>query len=609
MLTRKVLRMSFEPIHWMVKRATASYPDRNAVECPDGVLTYAELDSRSDSVARTLLAAGAGPGSVIPIIADDHRDVIAAILGVLKINAVFVPLDPNGPPQGAFHVLRSLAPEYVVQGPSNGGETMVGSSPRPVTVIAMDRLVSGGDLPSMTTPDPDAECYIFFTSGSTGVPKGIVGRLGAVDHYVRWEIDLLGAGPHWRVSQLTSPAFDAILRDIFVPLSIGGTACAPPTGALQNPRDLVRWIDTQQINLVHCVPSVFRSMVSATSPTSMPLETLRCVALAGERLAPRDVRLWFDQYGDRIRILNLYGPSETTMTKMYHVVERGDGESSSVPIGTPMADTDVLLIDDAKQFCQQGDIGEIHIRTPYRSHGYFRQAKATKEAFIPNPVSGDEMDILYRTGDYGRMRSDGKMEFLGRRDHQVKIGGIRVEVEEMESVLRELPSVNDAVVCLADRTDVPYLCAFVELSGAIDEPMMRHHLLSRYPNSVVPAVFVRLKEIPRTISGKVDRRGLPAVPRPASGTPVAPRTSTERALATIVRDIFPVTEVDVQADLLEAGGNSLLIMRLLARVNEELGAELPLQAVLASPTVESLAGRIESVMNRTDSEASRAQVR
>jgi amino acid adenylation domain-containing protein len=593
----------------MVKRATASYPDRNAVECPDGVLTYAELDSRSDSVARTLLAAGAGPGSVIPIIADDHRDVIAAILGVLKINAVFVPLDPNGPPQGAFHVLRSLAPEYVVQGPSNGGETMVGSSPRPVTVIAMDRLVSGGDLPSMTTPDPDAECYIFFTSGSTGVPKGIVGRLSAVDHYVRWEIDLLGAGPHWRVSQLTSPAFDAILRDIFVPLSIGGTACAPPTGALQNPRDLVRWIDTQQINLVHCVPSVFRSMVSATSPTSMPLETLRCVALAGERLAPRDVRLWFDQYGDRIRILNLYGPSETTMTKMYHVVERGDGESSSVPIGTPMADTDVLLIDDAKQFCQQGDIGEIHIRTPYRSHGYFRQAKATKEAFIPNPVSGDEMDILYRTGDYGRMRSDGKMEFLGRRDHQVKIGGIRVEVEEMESVLRELPSVNDAVVCLADRTDVPYLCAFVELSGAIDEPMMRHHLLSRYPNSVVPAVFVRLKEIPRTISGKVDRRGLPAVPRPASGTPVAPRTSTERALATIVRDIFPVTEVDVQADLLEAGGNSLLIMRLLARVNEELGAELPLQAVLASPTVESLAGRIESVMNRTDSEASRAQVR
>jgi amino acid adenylation domain-containing protein len=604
--------MSFDPIHSMVKRTTEAYPDRTAVECPEGVLTYAELDSLSNRVARTLLDAGAGHGSIVPIIAKDRRDLIAAVLGILRINGVFVPLDPEGPPRRLRDILLSTSPEYIVCGSMNGSAAMADTAPSSATILAMDSLVSGGAPPATAAPYPDAECYIFFTSGSTGAPKGVVGRLSAVDHYVRWEVELLAPGASdWRVSQLTSPAFDAMLRDIFVPLSIGGTACVPPAGAMRNPRDLVRWIDTQQINLVHCVPAVFRGMASATSADSLPLRSLRCVAMAGERLAPRDVRMWFDQYGDRIRLVNLYGPSETTMTKMYHVVERGDEMRTSIPIGTPMPDTDVLLIDDADRLCPQGDIGEIYIRTPHRSHGYFRQPEATKRAFIPNPATGDVTDILYRTGDFGRMLPDGRLEFLGRRDHQVKVGGIRVELEEMESVLRELPSVNDAGVCLVDKADVPYLCAFVELSGEVDEPMMRDHLLSRYPSTVVPAVFIRLKEMPRTVSGKVDRRGLAAMPvrRPASGTTVVPRTSTERALAVIVRDIFPISEVDVRADLLDAGGSSLLVMRLLARIHEEMGLDLPLQTVLASPTVESLAAEIESEIGRTGSVASRAQVR
>ncbi|MFI6934728.1 amino acid adenylation domain-containing protein [Streptomyces sp. NPDC050287] len=586
-----------------MRRTAKRFPDHVAVECPEGELTYAALEARSDHLARTLQAAGAVPGTVIPVIAEDRREVIVAILGVLKARGVFAPLDPSGPHLRTAAMLSALSPELAVVGATRSERDLrtVKNAAPSASVITLDLNGSCDGTPVETLSAPDDECYIFFTSGSTGHPKGIVGRLRAVDHYVQWETGLVGVREGWRVSHLASPAFDAMLRDVFVPLCAGGTVCVPPRAARTDARELIRWLDTRRISLVHCVPSVFRGIAAAATSSDCELASLKWIAMAGERLAPRDVGLWFDRYGERIGLLNLYGPSEATMTKTYHVIKPADAHRASVPIGRPMPGAEALVIDNQRRLCQEEDVGEIYLRTPYLSHGYYCHPDATREVFVPNPLTGDLDDIVYKTGDFARVLLGGDLEFLGRKDHQVKLGGIRVELEEIESVLRELPVVKEAAVVFVDEVEVPYLCAFLELAdGEFDERLARSRLRDRLSETVAPAVLVPLPEIPRTVSGKIDRRSLP-VPPPGHGLQPAdtlsgPRTPTERTLTELLHEIFPALKTDVRADFLNAGGHSLLVMRLLSRLHSDFGIEVPLQAFLASPTIESLARWIDGAI-------------
>lgn len=597
--------MAFEAIHSLVARTIAQYPDQAAIEGRGALLTYAELDARADDIAVSLQDAGAVPGSLIPVLAPERHELTAALLGVLRIGGVVVPLDPAAPPLLLQQATADVTPELVLVGTgtdATAAQVLGVAAPQAVAVhIAETAGASACGGPLLHPSSPEDPCYVFSTSGSTGRPKGILGRLGSIDHYIRWEVELLDIGPGCRVSQLTSPAFDAMLRDLFVPLITGGTICVPPSGALLDPPELRRWIDEESINLVHTVPSVFRGLLDAPAGGRREFASLRCVALSGEKLPPADARRWLDSFGGRVPLLNLYGPSETTMTKTYHFVTAADLDRPSIPIGRPMPGTEVLLLDEHGRATAPGAVGQIHLRTIFRSLGYHRLPDATASAFVPDPDSADPRDVLYRTGDFGRLLPDGLLEFLGRSDRQVKVGGVRVELGGVEEVLCEHSAVGAAAVVLAGADDPrgapPHLRAYVELTGSATDAELREHVRDRLPDSAVPATVTVLFALPRTISGKIDRRALPApVPVVAVVGATAPRTATEQAVGRIWGEVLPGVGVDVHLGFFDAGGRSLHVIELLSRIEAEFGAGVALSAFLAGPTVASLASAVELVL-------------
>ncbi|WP_073920780.1 non-ribosomal peptide synthetase [Streptomyces sp. CB00455] len=604
--------MTFEPIHELVGKAIERFPDRVAVESPQGRLTYAELDERAQRIAGALRAAGAGAGSFVPVLARDCRELVASVLGILRIGGVVVPLDLSASPARLRLIVADVAPGWAVLGSAPdavAAQVLADAAPDARTVTADPRASSTATPVTPHRATPDDPCYVFYTSGTTGRPKGIVGRLGSVTHYIQWETGLLGVTADWRIGNLVSPAFDAVMRDVFVPLSTGGTFVVPPPDTLLDPAALARWIDDARIDLVHCVPSLFRGLVDAALAADLTLSSLRCVALSGERLAPADAGRWFGRHGDRVRLLNLYGPSETTMTKTFHFLTRRDAERASVPVGRPMPDTEVLLLDERGAAVEPGTVGEIHLRTPHRSLGYLGLPEETARVFVPNPLTGDADDIVYRTGDFGRLLEDGTLEFLGRKDHQVKIGGVRVELTAVESLLRAHPAVAEAAVSLVEDAGATYLGAHLELSrdAADSDPevlhtALREHLREHLPDSAVPAVFVPVAGLPRTLSGKIDRGALPApVRRTVSDVRGGePRTPVERTVADLWLGLLPVGRVGLEDAFFDSGGTSLLVVELLSRVNRAFGVSVPLRDFLRSPTISTLAEAVERELLAAD---------
>lgn len=591
--------MTFEPITALVRRAVERFGERTALECAGSTLSYADLDRRAGRVATTLAASGATKGDIVGVLAADRSDVVAGILGVLRIGGIVMPLDVRTPHQVLGQMVTDAAPSHVViDTPAKDVAEAVLPYAAPEATWTSTDALAPDENPPIVSHSPDDPGTLFFTSGSTGRPKGIIGRLSGIDHYIRWEADQLGAEPGWRVSNLTSPSFDAVLRDIFLPLTTGGTMCAPDSDVLLDPAALCRWIDEQHIDVVHCVPSLWRGLLGAATSAGSRFASLRWVALSGEPVAPSDVSRWFDLFGERIRLLNLYGPSETMMTKTWHEIHPTDAERESVPIGTPLPDTDVVLLDERGSIVPQGAIGEIHLRTPHRSLGYHNQQAATAAAFVPDPAGGTS-DILYRTGDFGRVGSDGLLEFLGRADHQVKIGGVRVELGGVESVLRSHPAVADAAVMVSGEAG-DGLCAFVELADESDPDTLSEHTAERLPSAAVPRVIVPLPELPRTISGKIDRKALPlptAHRQPARSDGPPPSTPMEHTIARIWAGVLGSTtgtdQLDVSAGFFESGGSSLLVIELLSRISGELHVEVALQSFLADPTIAALARHAE----------------
>ncbi|MYS79147.1 non-ribosomal peptide synthetase [Embleya scabrispora] len=601
--------MAFEPIQSLVARAIDRFPDRVAVQTAHGSLRYRELDQRVDAVAAELYRCGARGASVVAVLAGDRAELTAALLAVLRLGGVVVPLDVGTRPDRLGWMLREADPDLLVVGADDGdlAEDVRDTCDR-ATLVDLGTVKDrpGNDYPPHV-PAPDDPCYLFFTSGSTGRPKGILGRLSAVDHYIRWEAELLGAGPQWRVGQLISPAFDAVLRDLLLPLSVGATVCVPAEDVRLDPVALCRWLDRERIDLIHCVPSVFRALAGAIDTVRPGFEALKCVALSGERVLPADAAGWFDRFGERIRLLNLYGPSETTMTKTFHFVTAADARGRSVPIGRPMPDTVVLLLDERGREVPPGRVGEIHLRTAYRSLGYHRRPQETERAFIADPTRPGDDEVVYRTGDFARLLLDGTLDFLGRRDRQVKVGGVRVELDGVEQLLREDPSVAEAAVVSVEPDDAPpYLCAFVETGTGTDPEELRsrlsEHLRAHLPDGAIPGVIVPLEFIPRTISGKIDRKAL-TVPVRSPARPdadaVAPRTATERTIAGIWARTLPAPVDDVHTRFFDVG-TSLAVISVLARLTEEFGVSVPLADFLANQTIEGLSHLVERLLLADD---------
>jgi amino acid adenylation domain-containing protein len=575
-----------------------------AIEWRGTRISYDELETRANEIATRLISSGAGKGSLVAVLLENSLHVIPTMIGIWKAGGVFVPLDHNNPERRLTAMLSLVKPAWVVT-ESQFLDLLDRVYPPTqdkfrLIQLSEGKLAPGSDAaagPSRplaeasTVFGPDDMCYLYFTSGSTGSPKAIAGRYKSIAHFVEWEIDTFKLDETCRVAQFTHPAFDAFLRDVLVPLCAGGTICIPDgreTILLMS--TLIEWIEEHRISLIHCVPSLFRMILNQELKPDY-FRHLRYVMLAGERLFPADVKRWLDVYGERTQLVNFYGPTETTMIKFFHPVTRADAERKSIPIGKPMGGARAIVVGADGQSCPPGAVGEIYIRTPYRSLGYYDAPELTAQVFVPNPFSTDPHDIVYKTGDLGRVQTDGDFEFLGRKDHQVKIRGLRVELGEIENCLRSCMGVNDAVVIEAiDSNGEPYLCAYVVTNEGPEPETLRDQLLVELPANMVPSVFVTLAALPLTLNGKVDRRALPPPEKRRSrkAVYVGPRTLTEEMLVNIWSDLLGVDPIGVNDDFFELGGHSLLATQLMSRLRVDFQVELPLGALFENPTIAML---------------------
>ena len=464
-------------------------------------------------------------------------------------------------------------------------------------------MSAAGDLPDAVSLEPaettlsqvsaEDPAYIFFTSGTTGRPKGILGTHKALSHFLSWERPLLRVSPDDRVAQLTGLSFDVVLRDIFLPLTGSATLCLPDSSLLPQGNGVIPWMRRERITIVHTVPSLAATWLDTLdSPAELP--ELRCVLFAGEPLMDTLVTRWRTQFGTKV-ILNLYGPTETTLAKCAYLVP-SEPLPGVQPIGQPLPNTQALVVNRANQLCGIGEQGEIVIRTPFRTRGYLDAAYGDRNGFVPNPFRDDPQDIVYRTGDCGSYDNEGLLRIAGRVDDQVKIRGHRVEPAEVAAVLAQHPELQECAVLPGDGQNgekvlVAYLVRKLKQTD-ITIVTLRDFLKQRLPDYMLPAGFVLLDKLPLTPNGKLDRKALLAsevTPLQRAGDYVAPRDTVEQTLAKLWSDLLRLERVGIRDDFFELGGHSLIATRLVSQIRKEVDVEIPLRAIFESTTIERLA--------------------
>jgi amino acid adenylation domain-containing protein len=559
-------------------------------------VTYGELQTEIEHLSNVLSAAGVGEAAIVGIFVTDSIGIISSILATLKANGVFCPLDPAFPEQRLRVMFETVSPKWCITHSRflDQLQRIIGGLEIAPQIILLDDLPRiDGYKRVVRAANPDAPCSIYFTSGSTGKPKAILGRLKGIDHFIRWEIETVDARPGTRVSQLAAPSFDGFLKDAFVPLCSGGVVCAPESrDVILDAWSLADWLDVEQIEVLHCVPSVFRAMINQ-GLNSRYFEALRCVVMTGEHLYPADVKRWLDVFGDRVKLFNIYGTTETSLSKFAYEVKPEDVERASIPVGKTIKGSAMILIDQYGQPCAVGDVGEIYIRTPYRSFGYYGEPELTKQVFIPNPFSNDATDLVHKTGDYGRLLATGDLEHLGRRDQQVQVRGVRVELGEIENLLRAHDAVAD--VAVIDRDDAEgnkFLVAYVALTNGSGSAVLREYLAQQLPESMVPSAFVELDQLPRTLNGKIDRKALPALEvwqAKRELEDAAPRGPLEEIVAGIWSEVLKLPAIGRADDFFNLGGHSLLVTHVIMRVRDILKVEMPIRSVFEAPTVAGFA--------------------
>lgn len=568
--------------------AAARHADAVAIDAGPRRWTYAELAGEVRRLSAWLRAWG---GPVAALTGDPAR-AIPALLASLDAGCTYVPLDPAWPAARLAAVAADIRPAALLVDPAVAGHAALGVAPD--RTLRLDQLASLPEAPRSPAPEaPAAASTLFFTSGTTGRPKGILGRPGAIAHYVAWEARLLGAGPGLRVSALAPTSFDASLRDACLPLSVGGTVCVPPDrGVFADGARLAAWLEAARVEVVHTVPTVFRALL--VHAPSLP--ALRVVLLAGEALRPSDVARFFAVFGERARgervaLYNLYGPTETTMTRLFHRVTAADAEGATVPLGRPMDDTEVFVVDSAGRPRPPDRPGEIVLRTPWAALGYLDRPEETARAFVTDLLADGSPLPVYRTGDLGVQRADGIVELRGRRDLQVKLRGVRLELEEVEAALAAAPGVVEAAAALRDGPDgEPRLVAWVVGGAGVEA--LRAHLAATLPPAAVPARVVALDALPRLVNGKLDRAAL-RLPHAAATAGEPTRGPLEARVAGVLAEVLGCA-VGAADDFFALGGDSLQALRALWRLNEALGVELPVDLLYDARTVRAVAARVAS---------------
>ena len=583
-----------------------THPDAVAVRTSDHSIDYRLLNEAANRVAHDILRSAAGAGRITGLFMDPGIAYVAGLLGAAKAGTAFLPLPPALPERRLAAQLDKAAPAHIVTDRGNLDRLVAALDAigRRADIVVVDAEPVAGSAfgnPGLTIA-PGDPCYVMFTSGSTGTPKAILGQQRGLSHFLRWEIDTFGLDQSCHGSWLAPPTFDVSLRDILVPLMTGGTLCIPDADTRVLPHRLADWLAASSVTLVHIVPTMLRMLVRELERrrgAEKPFPALRHLLIAGEPLLAGDVKAWREVSGPDAEVVNLYGPTETTLAKMfYRITTLPEDPGKVLPIGHALPNTNVLIANGAR-LCRPGEIGEIHLRTPYRSLGYLGDPELTEASFIANPLGTEPDDIVYKTGDLGRYLADGAVECLGRMDNQIKISGIRIELAEVEAALREVADIDQAVAAIhPGANDQPFMVGYYTRRDGSAEPLstaaIQAELNRTLPANMQPHFFMALAELPQTISGKVNRK---ALPRPDElihqRIPfVAPQGELEEKIARVWSELFGFARVGVTAGFRELGGDSLKAIRAVMRIWEEVGVEIALKDFFERSTIRNLAAFI-----------------
>jgi amino acid adenylation domain-containing protein len=572
------------PVHEMIQAHAAATPDAVALVFGNTTLTYGALDARANRLAHRLIALGVNAETRVGIAAERSIEMVVGLLAILKSGGAYVPLDPDFPSERLSYMMEDSGIALLL---TQGRVVKRLSIPSDVTVVDLDQFDATAQ--GATAPEIDVHgeqiAYMIYTSGSTGRPKGVMVRHAALTNFLLSTQQLPGLQSSDRLVAVTSLSFDIAALELYLPLITGARTIIASRDTARDGRELANLLRDSGATVMQSTPSTWR-MLCDSGWTGRGLK-----GLCGGEALPSDLAERLRDAG--LALWNMYGPTETTI---WSSVQRVDGPPS---LGQPLAATQLLVLDADMHYAPIGAAGELYIGGEGVARGYWQRAALSAERFVPSPFSA-QGDRLYRTGDLVRWTSTGTLDYLGRIDHQVKVRGFRIELNEIEAQLATQSGVRESVVAAVSGPTGTRLVAYLTAQDGkgIDTAALRKAVMAALPDYMVPAAFVVLDTLPLTPNGKIDRRALPTPVFESTGRR-APEGATEMALAAIWREVLQREEISRDDSFFQLGGHSLQLMQVAMRIERDCGVRLPIRTLFATPMLAALAQEID-VANKVD---------
>ena len=584
-------------VHELVEGQVSLAPDSLAIVQEERTLTYGELNERANQLAHYLQKKGVGPDAVVGICLKRSPELMIALLGVLKAGGACLPLDPEYPRERLAYMLKdSQAAVLLTQ---SGVVPELASVSHTVLLEPGLEIFQGQERENPRAGAiPDNLAYVIYTSGSTGQPRGVLlTHRGLVNHHVA-AVQLYGLQQRDRVLQFSSISFDIAIEEIWPTWVAGATLALRTERIPMGGSEFLRWIGQRQITVLDLPTAYWHEVVRelVESQQNLPKD-LRLVIVGGEKASAAAFRAWLKSGGERVRWVNTYGPTEASVIATAYEPDPSKPVPENLPIGRPIANTEIYILDSNLQPTPIGTPGELHIGGPGLARGYLNRPELTEAKFVTNPFSAASGARLYKTGDTARYLPEGNIEFVGRMDFQVKIRGYRVELGEIEAVLENCAGVRECVVIAREENDEKRLIGYVvpALEQRPTAAELRSSLKTELPEYMIPSDFVFLKALPLTPNGKVDRRELSA--RTIMAAPenyVGPRDAVESQMVKIWEQVFGRRPIGVRDNFFELGGHSLLAVRLMGKVQKTFSKELLLTSLVQAPTLEQFANLVRT---------------
>jgi amino acid adenylation domain-containing protein len=568
-------------------------PESIAIVSGDRTLSYGALNARANRMAHALIAAGVKPDDRVALCMERSPEMVVAMLAILKAGGGYVPIDPGYPDERLAYLLGDCAPAAILCAPDLRDAPWLSVMACPILDIDTAAADQREENPAVAGMTSRRLAYVIYTSGSTGMPKGV-----EVEHHSIMRLvmgtDYAPIGESDCLAHCSNPAFDASTWEIWGALLHGARLAVVPQHVVLDPSAFNRALIDDGVTAIFMTVGLFNEYQDALAPA---FSGLRHLLVGGDALNPRKIERALKNPQRPQRLVNCYGPTETTTFAVTHEVVVVDAAEGSIPLGRPIANTQVYVLDANREPVPVGVTGELYIGGDGVARGYLNRPALTAERFLEDPFSEESGARMYRTGDLGRWRSDGTIEFLGRNDFQVKIRGFRVELGEIEAQLCACDGVREAMVLA--REDAPgekRLVAYYVSEDALDVAVLRERLSRRMPDYMLPTAFVRMLSWPLTANGKLDRRALPAPEGDAYARREyeAPLGAAEESVAAIWRELLGLDQVGRHDNFFELGGHSLIAMQLTGRIRSHFRIDLPMLEIFNNPTLSALAAVIHT---------------